>query len=207
MRVTIREMRTEDIASVAGIGTESSQSPWTEKNVLSYFLREDTLFMVAEAADGEAAANNGTTAADSGTAADDEAPAGSGGEAAVGSDGEAPAGSGGEAPALLGFTALLLTPPESDVLDIVVQREYRGRGIGRKLLDTACDYALLAGVDTTFLEVRPSNTPARRLYARLGFTQCGIRKAYYTDPAEDAIAMVRRRNIISLSPADVVTGP
>ncbi len=190
MRVTIREMRTEDIASVAGIGTESSQSPWTEKNVLSYFLREDTLFMVAEAADGEAPANNGTTAADGGTAADGEA-----------------AGSGGEAPALLGFTALLLTPPESDVLDIVVRREYRGRGIGRKLLDTACDYALLAGVDTTFLEVRPSNTPARRLYARLGFTQCGIRKAYYTDPAEDAIAMVRRRNIISLSPADVVTGP
>ena len=145
-----REMSLKDTAAVAAIGAHSSQSPWDEKSVLTYFLREDTLFVVEE-------------------------------EPGTG---------------LIGFAALLMTPPESDVLDIVVEESRRGRGIGTKLLDTLCDQALLRGVDTVFLEVRPSNAPARRIYEKLGFEETGIRKNYYTDPAEDAITMVRRRNII-----------
>lgn len=39
------------------------------------------------------------------------------------------------------------------------------------------------------LEVRPSNTAARRLYASLGFKDIGLRKRYYTDTNEDAIIM------------------
>ena len=102
----------------------------------------------------------------------------------------------GCAPVLRGFAALLLTPPESDIIDIIVSSSHRGQRIGTGLLDWTCDLALLRGVDTIFLEVRPGNMPARRLYEHLGFVQCGIRKGYYTDPPEDAIAMVRRRNII-----------
>jgi ribosomal protein S18 acetylase RimI-like enzyme len=44
-------------------------------------------------------------------------------------------------------------------------------------------------------EVRPSNTPARRLYERKGFQRGGLRRRYYPahDGArEDAIVMVRR---------------
>ena len=145
--IEIREMVLGDVAEVARIGAESSQSPWDEKSVLTYFLRDDTLFAVAE------------------------------------EDG------------ICAFAALLLTPPESDVLDIVVDLPERGRGIGTKLLDELCDYALLRGVDTIFLEVRPGNAPARRIYEKLGFTEIGIRKNYYTDPREDAISMVRRRSI------------
>ena len=147
-----REMTLEDVPAVSAIGAESSQSPWDEKSVLTYFLREDTLFAVAE-----------------------------------------------EEGRIVGFAALLMTPPESDVLDIIVKREKRCRGIGFRLLDFLCDQALLRGVDTVFLEVRPGNLPARRIYAKLGFLETGIRKNYYTDPAEDAITMVRRRNIIYVS--------
>jgi ribosomal-protein-alanine N-acetyltransferase len=39
------------------------------------------------------------------------------------------------------------------------------------------------------LEVRASNTAAQRLYERFGFAACGVRKAYYASPAEDAIVM------------------
>lgn len=140
-------MSLEDVTAVAEIGSESSQSPWTEHSVLTYFFRPDTLFVVAEEE------------------------------------------------CMTGFAALLMTPPESDVLDIVVRESMRGKGIGTELLDALMDQALLRGVDTTFLEVRPSNTPARKLYARLGFQETGIRRNYYTDPVEDAITMVRRRNV------------
>ena len=40
---------------------------------------------------------------------------------------------------------------------------------------------------TVYLEVRKSNTPARALYAALGFVECGTRKNYYESPREDAV--------------------
>ena len=190
MSIIYREMKLEDVSAVAAIGAESSQSPWNENSVLTYFLRDDTLFVVAEESSDIHKESSHT-----GRESDGDGCTGSG-EKCTGS-GEKCTGSGEEcAPELRGFTALLLTPPESDIIDIIVSSSHRGQRIGTGLLDWACDLALLRGVDTIFLEVRPGNTPARRLYEHLGFVQCGIRKGYYTDPPEDAIAMVRRRNII-----------
>ena len=48
------------------------------------------------------------------------------------------------------------------------------------------------------LEVRVSNTSAIRLYERLGFTQVGLRKGYYTDTGEDA-SLMTCDNLASLS--------
>ena len=190
MSIIYREMKLEDVSAVAAIGAESSQSPWNETSVLTYFLRDDTLFVVAEESSDIHKESSHT-----GRESDGDGCTGSG-EKCTGF-GEKCTGSGEEcAPELRGFTALLLTPPESDIIDIIVSSSHRGQRIGTGLLDWTCDLALLRGVDTIFLEVRPGNTPARRLYEHLGFVQCGIRKGYYTDPPEDAIAMVRRRNII-----------
>ena len=197
MSIKYREMKLEDVSAVAAIGAESSQSPWNETSVLTYFLRDDTLFVVAEESSDihKESSHTGRESDGDGCTDSGEECAGSG-EKCTGS-GEKCTGSGEEcAPELRGFTALLLTPPESDIIDIIVSSSHRGQRIGTGLLDWACDLALLRGVDTIFLEVRPGNTPARRLYEHLGFVQCGIRKGYYTDPPEDAIAMVRRRNII-----------
>ena len=197
MSIKYREMKLEDVSAVAAIGAESSQSPWNETSVLTYFLRDDTLFVVAEESSDihKESSHTGRESDGNGCTDSGEECTGSG-EKCTGS-GEKCTGSGEEcAPELRGFTALLLTPPESDIIDIIVSSSHRGQRIGTGLLDWACDLALLRGVDTIFLEVRPGNTPARRLYEHLGFVQCGIRKGYYTDPPEDAIAMVRRRNII-----------
>ena len=204
MSIIYREMKLEDVSAVAAIGAESSQSPWNETSVLTYFLRDDTLFVVAEESSDihKESSHTGRESDGDGCTDSGEECAGSGEECAGSGEkctgfGEKCTGSGEEcAPELRGFTALLLTPPESDIIDIIVSSSHRGQRIGTGLLDWACDLALLRGVDTIFLEVRPGNTPARRLYEHLGFVQCGIRKGYYTDPPEDAIAMVRRRNII-----------
>jgi ribosomal-protein-alanine N-acetyltransferase len=39
------------------------------------------------------------------------------------------------------------------------------------------------------LEVRRSNVSAQRLYETTGFATTGIRKGYYSDNGEDALAM------------------
>ena len=192
MSIIYREMKLEDVSAVAAIGAESSQSPWNENSVLTYFLRDDTLFVVAEESSDIDEESTRAARISAGVSEGCDIT----GEGCIHPGRDSAGVSEGCAPVLRGFAALLRTPPESDIIDIIVSSSHRGQRIGTGLLDWACDLALLRGVDTIFLEVRPGNTPARRLYEHLGFVQCGIRKGYYTDPPEDAIAMVRRRNII-----------
>lgn len=94
-----------------------------------------------------------------------------------------------EAGVCVGFAVFYLTAPESELPDIVVSESYRGRGIGKLLLDASLRQLSLRGVDTVFLEVRVSNERARALYEKMGFEEIGRRKYFYSDPIEDAICM------------------
>lgn len=71
---------------------------------------------------------------------------------------------------------------EGHIMNICVQPDARGAGLGRKLLQALMDYAQEQQADTIFLEVRPSNKSAIRLYRDMGFNEIGVRKDYY--PAE-----------------------
>jgi len=76
-------------------------------------------------------------------------------------------------------------PDEAEILNLSVAPEHRRRGIGSALLQ-----AFLRGRrGRVFLEVRPSNAAARRLYQRFGFTASGRRSSYYQSPTEDAIIL------------------
>lgn len=97
-----------------------------------------------------------------------------------------------EADVIAGFAVFYLTPPESELPDIVVSEKYRGQGIGRALLSESIALLKSQGIDTIFLEVRVSNTPARTLYIRTGFEEIGKRKYFYSNPIEDAICMSYR---------------
>jgi ribosomal-protein-alanine N-acetyltransferase len=46
-----------------------------------------------------------------------------------------------------------------------------------------------AGARLVTLEVRASNRAAQQLYAKLGFIEVGLRRAYYQDNGEDALLM------------------
>jgi ribosomal-protein-alanine N-acetyltransferase len=63
--------------------------------------------------------------------------------------------------------------------------------VGRALLDAAIRTAESAGVESMYLEVRPSNAPALSLYATAGFVGVGRRRRYYDDPVEDALILRR----------------
>ncbi len=77
------------------------------------------------------------------------------------------------------------------VMNIAVQPERRGRGIGAALLDQLFETTSGDTRRGYTLEVRVSNEGAIRLYERLGFKRRGVRRGYYTDNREDALIMWR----------------
>lgn len=92
---------------------------------------------------------------------------------------------------IIGYGVMSLGAGEAHVLNVCVQPEYRCLGFGRRLLENLLERAGAAGVHEAFLEVRPSNLAAIRLYQQLGFEQIGIRRGYYQAPdgREDAIVL------------------
>jgi len=82
---------------------------------------------------------------------------------------------------------------EAHILNLCVAEGYRCRGVGRRLLGALIERATAAGMADAFLEVRPSNMAAIRLYLALGFEQVGMRRGYYqaANGREDA-AVLRR---------------
>ncbi|HEY65620.1 MAG TPA: GNAT family N-acetyltransferase, partial [Caldilineae bacterium] len=55
------------------------------------------------------------------------------------------------------------------IANVAVAPAYRGRGIGRALMEAALDHIRLRGGTWAVLQVRADNEIARRLYERLGF--------------------------------------
>jgi ribosomal-protein-alanine N-acetyltransferase len=83
---------------------------------------------------------------------------------------------------VLGYCIASVAVGEAHVLNLCVDPDEQGQGIGRKLLENLIDSAR-GRAETVFLEVRPSNTVAIALYENMGFNEIGIRKGYY--PAEN----------------------
>ena len=94
---------------------------------------------------------------------------------------------------IAGYGIMSIGAGEAHILNVCMRDDYRGRGLARKVLLYLIDCARRAGMYEAFLEVRPSNTAAARLYHSLGFEQVGVRRGYYqaTNGREDA-AVLRR---------------
>ena len=82
-------------------------------------------------------------------------------------------------------------PPEANIVNIATHPDFRRRGCASALIDALEEFLSSKGVDSIFLEVRVSNTPARALYERKGFCTVGVRKNYYRFPTEDAEVMLK----------------
>lgn len=68
---------------------------------------------------------------------------------------------------------------EAHILNLCVDPAYQGQGIGRVMLQGALDQLQEDRIESVFLEVRPSNAVAMRLYYKLGFNEIGRRPGYY----------------------------
>jgi ribosomal-protein-alanine N-acetyltransferase len=92
---------------------------------------------------------------------------------------------------VIGYAAFWSVVDQGELGNVAVCAEWRGYGVGRRLVEEVMLRAARRGVREIFLEVRPSNAVARRLYDELGFRPVGRRRNYYQAPVEDAIVLRR----------------
>jgi [ribosomal protein S18]-alanine N-acetyltransferase len=89
------------------------------------------------------------------------------------------------------FCACALVVDELHISTIAVAPEYRRRGVATRLMQQVLADAAAEGAGRATLEVRVSNTAARKLYERLGFSVAAVRKGYYAAPEEDGLILWR----------------
>ena len=90
---------------------------------------------------------------------------------------------------LAGYAGMRTVLDEGYVSNVAVAPECRRRGIGEALMRALMAEGLRRQLRFLTLEVRVGNESARRLYARLGFREVGLRPGYYERPREDALLM------------------
>lgn len=89
---------------------------------------------------------------------------------------------------IIGFAGLKVILDESDIMNIVVRKDYRKNGIGSKMLEHLINYSKSLNLKTVTLEVNEHNLSAIKLYDKFNFNHIGIRKKYY-EGKSDAIIM------------------
>lgn len=95
---------------------------------------------------------------------------------------------------VLGYAVMSVAAGEAHLLNICLSPLLRRQGIGRYLLEYMMAQAGEAGAEKIFLEVRPSNLRALKVYRKAGFELIGVRRGYYRAARgkEDAVVLMRR---------------
>ena len=88
---------------------------------------------------------------------------------------------------LVGFLGVQTVLDEATITNIVIAKDYQGKGLAQRLWQMALYDLKQKDVKVVFLEVRESNKRAQYLYEILGFEAFHTRSDYYKDPVEDAI--------------------
>ena len=90
---------------------------------------------------------------------------------------------------ILGY-AVAWGTEETHLANLAVSEDERGKGTGSRLLAEVIAFARRSKAASIYLEVRVSNTIARKFYADRGFVPTYLRKGYY-ESGEDAVIMER----------------
>jgi ribosomal-protein-alanine N-acetyltransferase len=81
-------------------------------------------------------------------------------------------------------------PREARILMFAVDRNWRTRGVGRRLMTTFLDRCRERGYQRVTLEVRVSNATAIRFYTRFDYSVVDLLRGYYSD-GENGYQMAR----------------
>ncbi len=93
-----------------------------------------------------------------------------------------------------GLASVFVEDGAAEVVSMWVRPSARGQGVGAALVDAAADWAKARGHDSLYLWVTESNTAARVLYERCGFTTTGERQPLPSDPSLREVQMLRALN-------------
>ncbi|MGY5452156.1 ribosomal protein S18-alanine N-acetyltransferase [Agarivorans sp. MS3-6] len=93
---------------------------------------------------------------------------------------------------LLAYIILRVVAGDAELINIAVDPEYQGQGLGKRLILEMLQLAKQQQWQQILLEVRQSNHVAQALYTNVGFIEIDRRKAYYPcseQGREDALIM------------------
>jgi len=90
---------------------------------------------------------------------------------------------------IVGWCACRRIWPEAELLKIAVAKRERRKGVGSVLLQHLTKDLQRRSFTALFLEVRAQNTSALCLYTSHGFYEVGMRRAYYSDPQDNALIL------------------
>ena len=174
--VTIRSMEAKDVVEASKIEAEAFSMPWKAEDFLEMVEAPYAYYFVACVS---------------------YAPLKARGEASemavdVSEVGSEISEKSGEAERIVGIIGLRDIAGEAEITNVAVKGEYRGLGIGRKLLEKALDQCSQLKINDVTLEVRASNQVAINLYESVGFKGEGYRPNFYEHPTEDALIMWKR---------------
>jgi len=94
---------------------------------------------------------------------------------------------------IIGYVISSIVQDECHIMNLCIQKEYRSLGYGRQLLNYLQQEVKNIDCKLIFLECRPSNKSALKLYLSEGYNEIGIRKNYYpaVNGYEDAIMLAK----------------
>ncbi|MBI5329989.1 MAG: ribosomal protein S18-alanine N-acetyltransferase [Betaproteobacteria bacterium] len=94
---------------------------------------------------------------------------------------------------IAGYWLVMFAVGEGHILNCCVAPAWRGRRFGIQLMEHLMQVARGHQTEALFLEVRPSNIPAVKMYERMGFETIAQRRHYYPsdEGREDALIMRR----------------
>lgn len=90
-----------------------------------------------------------------------------------------------------GYAVVYYVLDECEIARIAVSGLVRREGAGTLILQKVYEKCRTLGVRRILLDVRKSNTDAVCFYRAEGFSEDGVRKAFYSNPPEDAVLMSR----------------
>ena len=92
---------------------------------------------------------------------------------------------------IIGFAGIMKVLDEADLVNIAVNLIYRGKGVGKLLMEEILHQSKELNIAKITLEVRASNFSAIRMYNKFDFVHIATRKDYYVNPIENALIMQR----------------
>lgn len=107
---------------------------------------------------------------------------------------------------IVGYGIMSFGAGEAHILNVCIRGDRRGFGLGRRLMSYLLDRAREEYMQEVFLEVRPSNAIAIKLYETIGFVRIGIRKSYYQAVGGREDALVYKLDLPPASDGPVPRG-
>jgi [ribosomal protein S18]-alanine N-acetyltransferase len=92
---------------------------------------------------------------------------------------------------LLALASGWLVVDELHITAVAVHPNHRRQGLARCVLHALLATARTAGAELATLEVSDANTPAKGLYASLGFAEVAVRRGYYRN-GDDALIQFKK---------------